>query len=221
MQAVFFDLDGTLLDTLSDIHAHVNKMLSAHGYPAITREQAREYVGDGAAKLIGRALPQGADFEECFAEFLSDFAQSDNSLTRLYEGEREALNAMKERGLKLAVITNKPQEATASTLNAFFPRGYFDFVGGDSGMFPCKPDPSLTRYAALTLRVAPRECVFVGDGETDVRTAAAAGMRGIAALWGYRSRERLLAAGAREFAESFGGLWKILADCGKNFSENS
>lgn len=211
MKAVFFDLDGTLCNTVGDIRYHVNKMLASRGYPELNEEQTKEYIGDGARRLIERALPEGArDVEECFSLFMETFSRSDGSLVSLYEGERDVLESLKERGCRLAVVTNKPQEATLRCLGKFFPEGFFDFVGGDSGMFPIKPDPSLTRYGALTLRVAPCECVFVGDGETDVLTAKNAGMRGISALWGYRTRARLEAAGAREFAENFAQLAKIL-----------
>ncbi len=211
MNAIFFDLDGTLCNTLRDINFHVNKMLSSRGYPQISAEETKAYVGDGAKKLIERALPAGAeDIDGCYEEFLASFSVSDGSLLSLYEGEREALSCLKERGYQLAVITNKPQAATLGTLKKFFPEGYFDFVGGDSGMFPVKPDPSLTRYAALSLRVSLKDCVFVGDGEQDVRTAKNAGMREIAALWGYRTRAQLKLAGATEFAENFGELLKIL-----------
>ncbi len=211
MKAIFFDLDGTLCNTLGDIRYHVNQMLVSRGYPEISEEQTKAYVGDGARKLIERALPAGAeDADGCYAQFLASFSGSDNSRTSLYEGETEALSSLKAAGYKLAVITNKPQAATLGCLRAFFPENFFDFVGGDSGMFPVKPDPSLTRYAALSLRISLKDCVFVGDGETDVLTAKNAGMRGIAALWGYRTKEQLAAAGATEFAENFSRLVKIL-----------
>ena len=209
LKAVFFDLDGTLLDTLSDICARVNMTLRAFHYPEITEEQTRTYVGDGAKRLVERALGENAgNVDECFAYYLEHL--SDNQRTRLFEGEMEVLNALKARGVKLAVITNKSKPATMRCLTQFFPEGTFEFIGADSGMFPCKPDPSLTRYAALTLRVAPKECVFVGDGETDVLTAKRAGMRCVSVLWGYRTREQLEKAGATEFASSFAELGKIL-----------
>lgn len=210
MGAIFFDLDGTLLDTVRDIRFYVNEMLAHFSYPTLSEEQIRAYVGDGAKKLIERALPERTRFDECFGMFSERFSRSDSSRTTLFEGEKETLDALKARGFLFAVITNKPQLAAERCLERFFPAGYFDFVGGDSGAFRCKPDPSLTRYAALSLRVPLRECVFVGDGETDVLTAKNAGMRGIAALWGYRTREQLARAGAREFAERFGDLEKIL-----------
>ena len=211
IKAVFFDLDGTLLDTLPDIHASVNEMLRTFSYPEITREQTQTYVGDGARKLIERALPKGAtNIDECHNFFREHYTKSGNSLTTLFAGEMEALQTLKARGLKLAIITNKPHAATYSCVEKFFPAGLFDFIGGDSGMFACKPDPSLTRYAALTLRVAPKECVFVGDGEADVLTAKNAGMRNLSVLWGYRTREQLEKVGAREFVSDFSELVKVL-----------
>ena len=211
VKAVFFDLDGTLLDTLPDIHASVCEMLRAFSYPEITQMQTQSYVGDGARKLIERALPKNAtNIDECHDLFRERYTKSGNSLTKLFEGEAEALKALKARGLKLAIITNKPHTATYSCVEKFFPEGTFDFIGGDSGMFACKPDPSLTRYAALTLRVPLKECVFVGDGEADVLTAKNAGMRCLSVLWGYRTKQQLEKVGAKEFAESFRDLLEMI-----------
>ncbi len=211
IKAVLFDLDGTLLDTVPDIQACVNDMLRRHGYPEIDYAQTCAYVGDGAKMLIERALPKGApDLDACYEDFRTHFAASRNELTRLYPDETEVLSAIRARGLKVGVVTNKPQDAAENVLGQFFPKDYFDFVGGDSGMFPCKPDPSLARYAALSMRLAPAECAFVGDGETDARVARNAGMCGISALWGYRTRKQLEEAGATRFAASFRELQKIL-----------
>ncbi len=209
MQAVFFDLDGTLLDTLPDIHAVLNETLLQFGYPPVTRAEAQAYIGEGAHRLIERALPAGACTEACFEWFTAHYAASKNALTKPFGGIGELLASLGKRA-KLAVITNKPQGATENCIAAFFP-GRFDFVAGDSGAFPCKPDPSLARYAALKLHVSPKDCVFVGDGETDVMTARNAGMRGISVLWGYRTKEQLAAAGAREFVSTPEELAKILS----------
>lgn len=210
IKAVLFDLDGTLLDTLDDIAARVNEMLRRFSYPEISREEVQEYIGDGAVRLVERALPRGADnLDECFAFFKEHFVHSDNALTKPFAGEKEALNSLRARGLKLGIVTNKTQGATERLVAKFFP-DTFDFVGGDSGNFPCKPDPTLALFAALSLRVSPAECLFVGDGETDVLTALRAGMHGVSCLWGYRTREQLIRAGAKEFAENFADLEKFL-----------
>ena len=211
LKAVLFDLDGTLLDTVPDIQKCVNDMLVSRGYPTIDYAQTCAYVGDGAIKLIERALPAGAgDVEECYRQFRTAFAASSNALTRLFPDELETLLALKARGLKLGIVTNKPQDATERIVAQFFPEGLFDFVGGDSGMFPCKPDPSLARYAALSMRVSPADCAFVGDGETDAHVARNAGMQGVSVLWGYRTREQLEAAGAEVFVKDFAELQKFL-----------
>lgn len=210
MRAVLFDLDGTLLDTVGDIHFHVNEMLAAFSLPPVTEEETRAFVGNGADLLVRRALKGRGDFSACFAYFAEHFSASDNARTRLYAGEKETLAALKARGVKLGVITNKPHAAAVSVLSRFFGEGTFDFFHGDDGNFPLKPDPTLARFAALSLRVPPRECLFVGDGETDVRTAKNAGMRPLSVLWGYRTREQLESAGAVEFIASFPELLDFL-----------
>ena len=210
MGAVIFDLDGTLLDTVPDIRASLNATLKEFGYPEISYAATCAYVGNGAKKLVSRALPDGAEnVEEVYARFRERYGASKNEETRVYDGIKELLAHLKARGVKLAVVTNKPQNATERVIGKFFP-DTFDFVGGDDGSFPCKPDPSLARYASLTMRVAPRDCVFVGDGETDVLTAKNAGMRGIAVLWGYRTREQLAATGAKEFISSAFELLQLI-----------
>lgn len=210
IKAILFDLDGTLLDTVEDIRVCLNAVMRKFGYPEASRGQTCAYIGDGAFKLLERALPQGADnAQECYEMFASLYAENKNTLTKPFEGAEAFLQKCVERGLKTAIITNKPQEATQNCVKQFF-KHKFDFVSGDSGAFPCKPDPSLALYAALTMRVAPAECVFVGDGETDALTAKYAGMFGISVLWGYRSRKQLEEAGATRFACDFAELEKIV-----------
>ena len=212
VKAILFDLDGTLLDTLADIRETLNETLNAFGYSEITMEQTREYVGEGARKLVERALPKNVGAKEidaCLARFKAHYATCQNAKTVPYEGELAFLEHARAAGIKLAVVTNKPHAATVEVVRQKLGEG-FDFVHGDSGDFPCKPDPSLTRFATLTMRVAPRECVFVGDGEPDVLTAKNAGMRSISVLWGYRTREQLESVGAKEFVSSYEELGEIL-----------
>ncbi len=221
IKAILFDLDGTLLNTLPDIRRHLNDALVSHGYPAIDEARAMRCIGDGARKLVERSFPEGAKFsEEVFEDFSRRYAANDNSLTRLYDGEEEFLNRLTERGVKFGIVTNKPQDATLGCVEKFFKNFPLAFVSGDSGAFPCKPDPSLALYAALTMRVPLGECAFVGDGETDAMTAKNAGMFGVSTLWGYRSKEELEKAGATRFARDFEELEKILFS-EENLSSNS
>ncbi len=210
MHAVFFDLDGTLLDTLPDLHVCVNMILKRYGYAEAGYDEVRAAVGNGARKLWERLLPQGAPLERCLSEFRALYAEHSCERTVPYDGAEETLTCLKEKGLKLAVVTNKPHEATVKVIGKYFRADMFDFVAGDSGDFPVKPDPSLARYAALTLRVSPADCLFVGDGETDFLTAKNAGMRPLSALWGYRTEEVLRAAGAREFVTRFEEILKYV-----------
>ncbi|MDE6059813.1 MAG: HAD family hydrolase [Clostridia bacterium] len=210
VKAVLFDLDGTLLNTLPDIRFVLNETLKKYSYPEITVDEARAYIGEGAYRLVERALPDYAtNIEEFFEDFKKVYAACANERTYVYEGMTELVTRLKAKGVKVAIITNKPQEATEECVKQFF-GDTFDFVGGDSGDFPCKPDPTLARYAALTLRVSPAECVFVGDGETDAQTAINAGMKGVSVLWGYRTRQQLEKAGATRFASSVKELEKFL-----------
>ena len=210
LKAILFDLDGTLLDTVEDIRACLNAVMRKFGYPEATREQTCTYIGDGAFRLLERALPAGADnAQECYELFAQLYAGNTNSLTKLFDGAEAFLQKCADRGLKTAIITNKPQEATQNCVKQFF-KHKFDFVGGESGAFPCKPDPTLARYAALTMRVAPAECAFIGDGETDALTAINASMFGVSVLWGYRTRKQLEEAGATRFAHNFDELEKIV-----------
>ena len=210
MKAVFFDLDGTLLDTVPDIQKALNSALADCGLPAVSYEETVSYVGNGAKKLVERAAPAG-DHERLLGLFAQYYNASENLLTLPYAGMGELLAWLKGRGVKLAVVTNKLQPSTEKLMARFFP-DIFDFIGGDDGSFPCKPDPSLTRYAALTMRVPLGESIFVGDGETDVATALNAGMVPVSVLWGYRGRDVLEAAGARRFARDPKELQDILTE---------
>ena len=212
IKAVLFDLDGTLLNTLEDIRYGVNSSLSQFGYPPISIEQTRSYVGVGARMLMRRALPNGAseeEVEECYRIFKSGM-ESATGRTQPYEGAVEVLKRLKSQGLKLGVVTNKPQGAAEAVLKACLPEIEFDSVCGDTGDFPVKPDPTIAYYCGLNMRIFPNECVLVGDGDTDVQTAINAGMVGVACTWGFRTREQLKNAGATLFAGDFYELEKIL-----------
>lgn len=209
-RAVLFDLDGTLLDTVPDIRLSLNETLAKFGHGGLTLDETRAYVGNGARKLVERALPAGSGgVDAVCADFRARYAASANMLTRPYEGMPALISSLKARGIGCAVVTNKPAEAALATVEKFF-GGLFDVVCGDSGAFPVKPDPAPALFAAQKMGARAEQCVFVGDGETDVETARNAGMGGVFVLWGYRTREQLAAAGATRFARNAAELSAIL-----------
>lgn len=211
-KAVIFDLDGTLLDSLSDILAVLNRTLTHFGLPSISREQGVRFIGNGARELVRRAVGEKNEsrLDEILAYYKEKYAQSDNGLSRLYDGEEEALRRLKSAGVKLAVLTNKPHAAALRAEEIFFKDYAFDCVLGQKDGAPLKPDPAAVETVLKELNVRRGECVFVGDGETDVQTAENAGLDCVSVLWGYRTKAQLEAAGASRFASTYAHLVEII-----------
>ena len=209
-QAVLFDMDGTLLDTLSDMQDAVNHILLENGWPQRTLEEIRAFVGNGAAKLMERAIPEPIAPQR-FHEILStykDWYQAHNCVkTAPYPGIPALLAALAEAGIKTAVVSNKP-DATTKTLAARFFPGLPAF--GQRDDVPPKPAPDLVFRALETLGVDAADAIYVGDSEVDVATARNAGLPLIAVSWGFRGREKLEIAGAEHIADTAPQLLKML-----------
>ena len=192
-RAVLFDMDGTLLDTLTDLQDSVNHVLQAHGYPARTLEEVRAFVGNGAEKLMRRALPDTVEEAE-FAAILEEYRrwyQAHNCVkTCPYPGVPELLAALKKRGIQVAIVSNKPDETTRTLAEKFF-TGVPAF--GQVEDLPPKPAPDLVLQAMEKLGCTRREAAYVGDSEVDVQTAINCRMDFIGVSWGFRGREKLLA----------------------------
>lgn len=213
-KAIIFDLDGTLLDTSRDIHKVLNITLTHFGLPEISLENTIKFVGNGAKKLVERALPteKANMLEEVSAFYGEHFAACDNQLTRLYDGEEKFLLRLKARGIKTAIVTNKPQSATDGVYNKYLARFGFDKVIGQTEKYALKPDPQSTLAVIDYFNVKNDECLFVGDGETDVLTAKNAEINCASVLWGFRSYEQLKAAGAKNFFTDYESLDKYVFD---------
>lgn len=210
-KAIIFDLDGTLLDTSRDICIVLNDALYSFNCPQISLQKTIEYVGNGAKKLIERAVPPGFDkTQELYEYYRVKFAACDNKHTVLYPGEDEFLRTIKSMGIKTVILTNKPDDAAHGVYKSLLSAYNFDIALGQTPRFPLKPDPSAVNYIIEELGVAKSECLFVGDGETDVATAANAGIDCASVLWGFRTRQQLSAAGAKIFASNYGELLKIV-----------
>lgn len=211
IKAIVFDLDGTLLDTSRDIRFVLNNSLAKFGLPPVSSGALRAMLGDGAYNLVSRAVPAGRRdlVQAVYEDYVPAYASHDNSRTVLYQGEDGALKRLKAAGVKLAVLSNKPQDATLACCREKLGEYGFDMVVGQ-GRFPLKPDPSALYYMMDSLGVGKDECLFTGDGETDINTARNAGIQCVSVLWGFRSREQLAAAGGTLFAENYTQYLQIL-----------
>ena len=202
-QAILFDMDGTLLDTLTDMQAAVNYILEKYGYPTRTLEEVRRFVGNGAGPLIHRALPQGVDPDR-EAEILADYRayyQAHNCVeTRPYDGIGPLLERLRQEGVRTAVVSNKPDRTTRTLAARFFPE--LDGAMGQREGIASKPAPDMVRAALDQLHAAPEEALYVGDSEVDVATARNAGLDMIGVAWGLRGRAALEAAGAPLVADT-------------------
>ena len=197
-----FDMDGTLLDTLADLTAAVNHTLEQYGYPRRTIEQVRKGLGNGAVKLMAAMLPQG-EKTPGFADIMRDYRawyQAHACVeTCPYPGVPEMLKRLRQRGCKVAIVSNKPHGAACELAERFFP-GVPTF--GERPETPRKPAPDMVFHALAALGAGKENAVYVGDSEVDVQTARNAGLPVIGVAWGFRGREALAAAGAETIVDT-------------------
>jgi len=198
-QAVLFDLDGTLANTLDDLADAMNWTLAQFALPTHPPDSYRHKVGDGVLALARRSLP--ADRQELAERIIPFMRQRYGEhmfdTTRLYEGVPELLDALADRPVRTAVLSNKPHEATVHVVRTLMGRWSFDAVRGVTDGGPIKPDPAGALALAAELDVPPAQWLYLGDTNTDIRTAVAAGMFPVGALWGFRDAAELTEAGAR------------------------
>ena len=202
---VIFDLDGTLLDSLPDIYDNINLMLKKFGYPSRKREEVMQFIGNGARNLVKRSIPDGMSEEQidkCLTYYNEIYTNSGSPKTKLFDGIRETVVELKNRGYKLAILTNKPQITTDRIYEEYMMDLGFDVVIGQRNGVKIKPDPITALKIIEELESSPENTYFVGDGETDVETSINANTCGIAVLWGYRNRAQLEKAGAKVFVNA-------------------
>jgi len=204
IRAVIFDLDGTLADTLADIGGAMNQVLANHGLPQHPVGTYRGLIGGGALNLARRAAPELDEqrHEELAAEFRDRYSQAWVTHAVPFPGAIKLLKALHARGLLLAVLSNKADVGTRAVVKALFPDQPFQRIFGEREGIPRKPHPQAALEIAEALGVAPDECIYVGDSEVDVQTSHRAGMRNISVLWGFRTRDELVAAGATTLVEN-------------------
>lgn len=199
--AAIFDLDGTLLDTLDDLADSANEALGAFGYAVHPVEAYRTFVGDGMAVLMERILPEQSRGAEDVARLLSTYQAAYDrrwkAKSSLYPGIGELIVSLNERGIPLAVLSNKPQAYTEIVMAHFFAEHRFDLIFGQRETVRRKPHPDGALEIAQFWKMDPSEILFIGDTSTDMDTATGAGMIPVGVLWGFRQEAELRAHGAR------------------------
>lgn len=213
VSAVVFDLDGTLIDSVPDIAAALNTCLAAEGRPALDDTDVAKLVGGGARELIARAFSNSAanaDIDRILDRFIAGYEAEPVRLTRLYPGAMELLTWLKDRGLPLAICTNKPQALTDIIVKRLALAPYFSVVWGAATGRPLKPDASCLRTLCEALGTPPDKTVMVGDSRADVDAARAAGCRSILVGHGYEQHP-LASLGADSVAADLAAVGRIIA----------
>lgn len=193
---VIFDLDGTLTDTLDSIKYCADTAIAVCGYAPYEKEDYKYFVGEGAAKLIERCLLGRGDknlqnFEKVFAAYKEIFAKNCMYKVKPYDGIRELLSSLKERGMKIAVLSNKPHAETIDVIETLFGKNYFDVIHGQKPEVERKPSPAGVFCILQQLGLSVEDVVYLGDTCTDMQTGKSAGAFTVGALWGFRDRKEL------------------------------
>ncbi len=200
-----FDLDGTLIDSLTDIAEAANEVLGSFGFPGHEVDEYRFLVGDGAHVLMERIVPKGALTPDLGARILTAwkaiYADRWDRTTRPYAGMEDVVEALHARGLRQGVLSNKPEVFTKACVERFFPKGQLDPVWGLVEGRAKKPDPQGALEMAKEWGLEPEDILYVGDTNTDMQTAVAAGMFALGVTWGFRPKEELLEHGAQGMVE--------------------
>ncbi len=194
-----FDLDGTILNSLEDLTDSVNHALEMNAFPTHSIDEIRTYIGNGARLLAKRSLPADADegtVDKVLADFQAYYKTHGDIKTRPYDGVVAALDTLRARGVKLAVLSNKPDAATQTLCKRYF-GDIFDYVSGEKTGIPRKPAPDGVEVILSQLGVNKCDAVYIGDSEVDVETAINSGLDCISTAWGFRDETTLKAAGTK------------------------
>lgn len=206
MKACIFDLDGTLTNTLESMTYSVNLTLEEMGLSKITKDQCRLFVGNGARVLMEKSLKAAGDtdasrIEEGMEIYGRIFDQNCTYHVTPYEGIPEMLKALKDKGIQLAVLSNKPDRQTVKVVKAIFGEELFDYAQGQKEGIRRKPEPDGVWYLMEQMHVLKEECLYIGDSEVDAATGRNAGLKTIGVLWGFRDRKTLETAGADDLID--------------------
>lgn len=209
---VIFDLDGTILDTLDDLADAANAALASQGYPLRTRDEVRMFVGNGIRKLIERATPDGvseSDIVKTHEAFTAYYSAHCKDKTKPYDGIPELVAALRAKGIRSAVVSNKADYAVKKLCGEYF-GGLFEISIGEREGIRKKPAPDTVLEVMRVLGASPEETVYIGDSDVDILTAENSGIDCIGVSYGFRGREFLESHGAKVIADSVDELLEIL-----------
>jgi len=193
VRAFIFDMDGTILDSLPDLAIAANEALARQGYPGHTLEEYEGYMGNGAQRLIERAMPAGSTPSQAahtFEVWRGLYLRSDYAHTAPFPGVVEMLRQLRAQGMRTGIVSNKFDAGVRALAEQCFP-DLFDAVRGELPPTPRKPDPTSLLRMLDELGISPDEAVYVGDTNIDVKTARNAGVRAVGVSWGYDSANPL------------------------------
>lgn len=209
---VIFDLDGTLLNTLEDLADSTNYALSVSGYPTRTLEEIRTFVGNGIARLLDRAVPEGTDAAAtaaCLERFRAHYMLNMENKTAPYPGVPELLRRLKDQGCRMGIVSNKFDGAVKGLAQAYF-EGLLPVAIGESKSVARKPAPDTVFRALSELGAGAESAVYVGDSEVDLETARNAGLPCISVSWGFRDAELLRQRGAERIVDDAAALYEAI-----------
>ena len=213
-ELVIFDLDGTLLDTIGDLAVACNAVLALRGLPQHSYEEYCHFVGNGIMRLVERALPEELrtpyTVAAVRADFVKYYTEHIDTYTKPYEGVPELMTELVRRGIRVAVASNKFQAGTEKLVRLFFPGVDFAAVFGQREGVPLKPDPAVVGEILARTGVDRERVLYVGDSGVDMQTAAAAGVRSVGVIWGFRDRAELVGAGAQHIVDRPAEILNIL-----------
>jgi phosphoglycolate phosphatase len=201
---VIFDLDGTLLDTLGDLHSSVNFALRKFRFPERTIDEVRSFIGNGVVKLMERSTPENTDEEtqqRCLDAFRKYYLQHMSDTTAPYAGVTELIKELRAQGIKIAVVSNKLHPAVEDLCESYF-SGLIHKAMGVSVEDERKPSPINVIRTMELFEADADNCIYIGDSEVDVQTAHNAGLKCVGVTWGFRTREELISAGCDLIADT-------------------
>ncbi|MDA0871573.1 MAG: HAD family hydrolase [Firmicutes bacterium] len=209
-KAILFDLDGTILDTIKDIHQAVNIGLKTYGYQDVTVDKVKKSVGSGAMQMIALCAPSANQemVKHIHDAYQTSYDQNDKDLTTIYDGMLSLLKELKKK-YQLAVVSNKYDHLVQSLIHHYFPN-IFDAALGMTKDLPIKPEPDMVLKILYDLNIIPSEAIYIGDSEPDIIVSKRIGMDHIAVSYGYRDEHILKALSPMHLAKDVDTLKKIL-----------